>query len=101
MKKEVNMNEVLVWTLRIGIVISACLLVIGMFIYLFMSDSTAAYLDFMVAGIFVLFATPIMRVAMSIFLFAKQKNRLYTVITVIVFINLMLAIFVIPRVMHI
>ncbi len=54
-------------------------------------------LDIILVGIVVLIATPIVRVLMSIFLFMFEKNRLYTAITLIVFIDLMVAVFVIPH----
>jgi uncharacterized membrane protein len=46
--------------------------------------------------VIILIATPVSRVAMSILLFSKSKNWLYVAITAIVFINLMIAIFILP-----
>ena len=40
-------------------------------------------------GVLLLLATPIVRVALSIFGFALQRDRLYTIITIIVFVVLM------------
>jgi len=53
-------------------------------------------LAFILLGLIVLMATPILRVAIGIAQFAHERNWLYTFITAIVFMNLMLAIFVIP-----
>lgn len=43
-------------------------------------------------GLFLLIATPIFRVALSVFLFLSEKDYLYTVITFAVFIILIFAI---------
>ncbi len=53
-------------------------------------------LSFVFMGIIVLIATPIARVILSICIFFFEKNWLYTAITLIVLINLMVAIFVVP-----
>ncbi len=53
--------------------------------------------SFIFLGFIVLIATPILRVLMSIFYFVIQKNYLYTVITALVFANLMIAILIIPQ----
>ena len=47
-------------------------------------------------GIIILIATPITRVLLSIFGFLFERNWLYVAITIIVFLDLMVAIFVIP-----
>jgi uncharacterized membrane protein len=48
----------------------------------------------------VLIATPVLRVALGIASFAMERDWLYVAITIVVFINLMLAIFVIPALLH-
>jgi uncharacterized membrane protein len=48
----------------------------------------------------VLIATPVLRVALGIASFAMEKDWLYVFITTVVFINLMLAIFILPSIMH-
>ena len=53
-------------------------------------------LDYVYLGLMVLIATPIIRVVLGIAQFVKERNRLYTIITVIVLFNLMFAIFVLP-----
>ncbi len=53
-------------------------------------------ISFIFLGIMILIATPIARVILSIIAFASERNWLYTAITLIVFINLMAAIFVVP-----
>ncbi len=59
---------------------------------LFQLDGTS----FILMGFVILIATPIARVFLSIFGFFFERNWLYVVITITVFINLMVAIFVIP-----
>jgi Predicted membrane protein len=53
-------------------------------------------LDYVYLGLMVLIATPIIRVVLGIAQFVKEGNKLYTIITVIVLFNLMLAIFILP-----
>jgi len=53
-------------------------------------------LDYVYLGLMVLIATPIIRVVLGIAQFVKERNRLYTIITVIVLFNLMFAIFILP-----
>ncbi len=57
-------------------------------------------ISYITLGLMVLIATPIIRVLYSIYFFGNQKNRLYMLITVIVFFNLVFAIFVIPHILH-
>lgn len=66
--------------LQYGVIAGFLLFLIGLFFPLF-----AAF------GVFTLIAIPIVRVALSIFLFAKERNILYICITAIVFINLLIA----------
>jgi len=53
-------------------------------------------LDYVYLGLMVLIATPIIRVVLGIVQFVKERNKLYTIITVIVLFNLMFAIFILP-----
>ncbi|MDE1768757.1 MAG: DUF1634 domain-containing protein [Candidatus Micrarchaeota archaeon] len=53
-------------------------------------------ISFILMGFMILIATPIARVLLSIFGFLFERNWIYVAITVMVFINLMVAIFVIP-----
>ncbi len=52
--------------------------------------------DFILLGLIVLMATPVARVFLSIFAFLYNKNWIYAVITLIVFIDLMIAVFIVP-----
>jgi uncharacterized membrane protein len=76
-------NTILALTLRIGVLASAALFLTGL---IFPQGPWASF------GVFVLFAIPVIRVALSIILFANQKNKLYVAITSIVLINLGVAI---------
>ena len=104
-------------TLELGVALSAVLIFIGIFLTFAngswgdlpgVSSSTFSFaqivsglfqLDgtsFIFMGLIALIATPITRVLLSIFGFFFERNWPYVVITMIVFINLMVAIFVIP-----
>ncbi|MDE1860783.1 MAG: DUF1634 domain-containing protein [Candidatus Micrarchaeota archaeon] len=104
-------------TLRLGVALSIILIFIGIFLTfvsgnlenLSESNSSASSLaqivfglfqldgiSFIFMGLIVLIATPITRVLLSIFGFLFERNWIYVAITLIVFINLMVAIFVIP-----
>lgn len=52
--------------------------------------------DFVLLGLIVLIATPVVRVLMSVLVFAYERNRLYAAITLIVFVDLMVAVFIVP-----
>jgi uncharacterized membrane protein len=52
--------------------------------------------DFILLGIIVLILTPITRVITSVLSFLYERNWLYVLITVIVFIDIMVAIFIVP-----
>ena len=103
-------------TLRLGVALSVALIFIGIFLILVngswgdlsgVNSSTFSFaqivsglfqldgISFMFAGLIVLIATPITRVLISIFGFFFERNWLYVIITLIVFINLMVAIFII------
>lgn len=125
-----DMDYVIGLTLRIGVIVSIALVLIGVALlvvegkglgysdYSIMSIrsnvnttvippimalrglSQADGLSFIILGLMVLIATPVLRVALGIASFAMEKDWLYVAITIVVFINLMLAIFVIPALLH-
>ncbi|WP_291998994.1 DUF1634 domain-containing protein [Caldivirga sp.] len=125
-----DMDYVIGLTLRIGVVISVILILIGVVLLVIEGKGLGFYdvqimsvrsyvnttvippltalsgltqadgLSFIVLGLMVLIATPVLRVALGIASFAMEKDWLYVVITVVVFINLMLAIFVLPALLH-
>ncbi|MFP3073609.1 MAG: DUF1634 domain-containing protein [Caldivirga sp.] len=125
-----DMDYVIGLTLRIGVIVSIALVLIGVALlvvegkglgysdYSIMSIrsnvnttvippimalrglSQADGLSFIILGLMVLIATPVLRVALGIASFAMERDWLYVAITIVVFINLMLAIFVIPALLH-
>jgi len=125
-----DMDYVIGLALRIGVIVSIALVLIGVALlvvegkglgysdYSIMSIrsnvnttvippimalrglSQADGLSFIILGLMVLIATPVLRVALGIASFAMERDWLYVVITIVVFINLMLAIFVIPALLH-
>ncbi len=127
MARNVSFEDIIGWTLRIGVLISAAFIIFGVAL-IYIHHGAGAYsfrdlvisrspvntsilpvsyinmrsvsslngLAFVLIGLIVLMATPVLRVAIGIAQFAYERNWLYTVITAIVFLNLMLAIFVIP-----
>ncbi len=116
-------EDIISWTLRIGVVISACLIIIGIaigviypasapigawsinskintssysfgdIIYGIQAGSAYAYI---LLGMVVLAATPVARVVLSIISFAISKNKIYTFITIIVLLDILIALFIIP-----
>mgnify|MGYP001773055427 CR=1 FL=1 len=123
---SMDMDSVIGMTLRIGVIISIVLISAGVAIMLARGEglgysineissmrspvnssvipvlsaaSHAASLDglsLIVLGLVVLIATPVLRVLLGIASFMMEKDWLYAVITIIVFIDLMIAIFIIP-----
>jgi uncharacterized membrane protein len=53
-------------------------------------------IDVILLGLVVLITTPVLRVVISIVQFIKERNLIYTLITFVVLFNLILSIFIIP-----
>ena len=96
--------------LRIGVLISGTIIAIGLFLFLVTGNSGYPGHSFptnfndilhglfalksyaiILTGLFLLILTPIFRVFVSIFVFWKEKDKLYVIITMIVFIILMIS----------
>ncbi|MEM0201539.1 MAG: DUF1634 domain-containing protein [Candidatus Micrarchaeaceae archaeon] len=125
-----NANKSIGWILRIGAVISILLILFGMaLLFINNGDSVYTLsqitshksqlnteeitptmlinglfslngLSYIVLGLIVLIATPLIRVLYSVYFFGNEKNRLYVLITTIVLIDLFVAIFVIPFILN-
>ncbi|HEX9501774.1 MAG TPA: DUF1634 domain-containing protein, partial [Thermoanaerobaculia bacterium] len=65
------------WLLRIGVLLSAGLIMVGMIIHLTGRNGRLI----IIAGLLVLIATPVARVVFSIFIFLREGDRLYVAIT--------------------
>ncbi len=122
-----EMNDIISYGLRIGVIISFLLLALGS-VLLFINGGGGGYtikqlsmtnssinssqfsingimhgidmldgMDIIMLGLIVLVATPIVRVLLSIVAFVVERNPLYTIITIIVLTDLMIAIFIIPK----
>ncbi|PMP60224.1 MAG: DUF1634 domain-containing protein [Caldisphaera sp.] len=124
----VEFEDVIGWTLRIGVIISAILIIFGFALILIhngggpytlnqlvnphsnVNTKTIKFstiysgieslngVDLILLGLIILIATPVLRVFIGILQFAREKDYLYTIITIIVFFNLMFAIFIIPQI---
>ena len=121
-----DMNDVISYVLRIGVVASLLLIIIGA-VFLFAAGKSNGFalnqiastnnginsskfststiisglsryqgLDFILLGLIILIATPVIRVFLSTLAFLYERNWLYFAITLIVFIDLMVAVFVVP-----
>ncbi|MCL5430338.1 MAG: DUF1634 domain-containing protein [Candidatus Marsarchaeota archaeon] len=100
-KTRIDAETKISFALIVGVLTSAALLAFGIaFSYLGRGNIALDGSYLLVLGIFTLFATPIIRVLMSIFMFYFEKNRLYTLITLIVFIDIIFALFVVPLLLH-
>ncbi|WP_292320282.1 DUF1634 domain-containing protein [Caldisphaera sp.] len=124
----VEFEDVIGWTLRIGVIISAILIIFGFALILIhngggpytlnqlvnpqsnVNTKTIKFstiysgveslngVDIILLGLIILIATPVLRVFIGILQFVREKDYLYTIITIIVFFNLMFAIFIIPQI---
>ncbi|MGC8569057.1 MAG: DUF1634 domain-containing protein [Nitrososphaeria archaeon] len=125
-----DFNDAIAYALRGGVILSAALLLLGLALLVINGRSgqytvsqiasTASLVNssyfnaraiitgvqtmnpvsIMFLGLVVLIATPIVRVVLGIAQFMKEKDWLYTAITLIVFFNLIFAIFILPSVLH-
>jgi uncharacterized membrane protein len=112
-RPQVDMREMIGNTLRIGVVTACCIALVSGIYYLirhggepipdlttfhkepasytsvqgiFKGLATLSAKDWMQLGVLVLMLTPILRVALSLVDFARQRDWLYVVITAIVFL---------------
>ncbi len=100
MKKD-KLERIIYTTLKVGAIASGILLTTGVIMEIFFTGFSSTAYTVMTIGIFVLFATPITGVGTSVFVFAFERNKLYTIITTVVFIDIMVAIFIVPRFLYI
>ena len=113
MKREDESTELwLAKLLKLGLLFSAAVIALG--VLLFLSTGRSGYADggfptrpgeiwagllalrpyaVMLAGLFLLILTPILRVGSSILLFWRQGDRLYVAITALVFLILIISLF--------
>ncbi len=111
-------EDIVGYTLRIGVILSITLLVIGMILLYYTGfssgddfkniispNSTINSKNFKISqisinavtilyfGIIILISTPIIRVIVGIIQFYKERNITYFIITLIVLLNIMISIF--------
>jgi len=114
--KDADMQAVIGWVLRIGVIASVSIVIIGGMVYLYRHGSEApnhqkfiqqpnfvklggilqGIIDFhgrsiIQAGIVLLIATPILRIIFSTVSFALEKDRLYVVISLLVLLIIILS----------
>lgn len=112
-----NMEKSIGHIMRIGVLISAALMLFGFILLCINTDETLngfenidllkitiglAQLNpysYMMIGIFIMILTPVIRVVSTIVLFAIEKDKMYTLITLFVFIILMIS-FVVGLINH-
>ncbi|MCK8624373.1 DUF1634 domain-containing protein [Apilactobacillus sp. TMW 2.2459] len=114
MRTEMNQIELIIGKiLRIGVIISATIMIIGLLLFLITGTSGYAknYIPsnfktifqgivhfkpyaIMMLGIFCLILTPVLRVVVSIYSFYKEKDKLYVYITSIVLVILIFSLFI-------
>ena len=112
-QEEMNRMEIIIGKImRIGVAIAAIVMLIGYLLLMFKHSTgypggtfpttlTAIWQGviqlkpyaLMMAGIFLLILTPALRVEISIYSFFKEKDKLYTVVTTIVLIILLISFF--------
>ena len=111
MKKDVTRTELTIAKLlKVGVLLSAAIIFIGLALYLitgtggfndgaFPTDPLAIFNGLLslkpyaiiLIGLFILILTPIMRVGVSIIVFARERDSLYVVITSVVFLILIIS----------
>lgn len=126
-----DFNDVIAYSLRAGVLISAALLFIGFMLliiegragYYSISQvtSTASLINssyfnantlikgtmsmnpiaIMFLGLVLLIATPVLRVVLGLAQFIREKDYIYSAITAVVLFNLLFAIFILPSLLHI
>lgn len=103
--------------MRIGVIVSAAVMIFG-FVLLLVTyqDNFAGFTDpsitealrglitlnpysYMLLGIFLLILTPVLRVVTCFIIFAKEKDKTYTVITLLVLLILVIS-FIVGLIIH-
>ena len=114
----IKFEDLIALSLRLGVVLSIALILIGIALLYAYTPSGINFstfttrgmnladilyglpksdgMSFILLGIVVLIATPVVRVLLSVFHFAQEKDWLYVAITLIVLIDLLIAILIIP-----
>lgn len=104
-----RMEEVLSWILRVGVLFSAALIIVGMALIFVTGDISnqfcvmepgwiiwgSPFLEpshVLFMGFAVLIMTPIIRVAVSIMMYLKARDLPFTAITMVVFMILLLSV---------
>lgn len=110
-KKEMQQVEIIIGKImRIGVLLAALVMLIGLLLFFINGNggySNNAYpttlqgiwsglgqfkaYAYMMAGIFLLILTPVLRVVVSIYAFIVEKDRLYTIITSMVLLILIIS----------
>jgi len=113
-KEEMQEIELIIGKiLRVGVFISVSIMIVGLLIFLITGNSgysgdyfpteikeiLAGIPEFhafawLMLGLFCLILTPVLRVAISIYAFAKEHDRLYVYITILVLLILAFAVFI-------
>lgn len=111
MKKDIENTELkIAKLLTAGVLLSAAIILVGLILYLVTGTggypgdtyptSPIAILEGILAlkpyavilfGLLILVLTPFLRVGVSIIVFAKEKDRLYVIITAVVFLILVVS----------
>lgn len=104
-EEMVKIERSIGYILRIGVIVSAIIILAGMLLLFFLPSSGQVPSSlplifkgvrqlngeaFIMLGLFCLILTPVLRVVVSIFAFAKEKDYLYVVITLIVLVILVI-----------
>lgn len=117
MKEKKTIERKISIAMRIGVSIAALFMIIGFLLLLVTNNNsinTYNSIDFieliknltnfnpysfMMLGIFLLILTPVLRVLLSIILFIKEKDKLYTLITFFVLLILIIS-FIVGFIIH-
>lgn len=112
MTKAKNTEEIIVKLLRVGVMISSTLIMIGLIMMYIKGDSGYANgyvasfseifhgiielkpFSIIMLGLLVLIVTPVLRVAVSILVFAYERDYLYVKVTSVVLIILFISFFI-------
>ncbi len=127
MTKHIDFNDAVAYSLKAGILLSAALVLFGAFLVFYYNGASGLSLSqlsasnsqvnthtysiseifsgianlngisFILLGLIVLITTPVFRVLISVLAFLREGNRLFFAITLIVLIDLLVAIFIVPH----
>ncbi|WAM33563.1 DUF1634 domain-containing protein [Caldicellulosiruptor morganii] len=88
-KRSLNMENIISWILRSGVVLSISVISAGLFAHIVIGAKMATLI--IKAGLYILFLTPFARLVASLLMFLLEKDFIYFAITLAIIVIIVLS----------